>query len=174
MQLTKALLPLLSLASVLQASPLPSEDHAIAARATTTGAFEISNFSNGGSPHSSTAYIFFDLKDPATKLSTNCSATENVGPYSPATAPFITKCGVPGTGFGIENRKGTGYILTIIHRYNRDQTIDFGVIWLGNDVQTRVNPINPNGNYQYLNYATNFTIPYSKYIELKKTTTTPS
>ncbi|KAF3913080.1 hypothetical protein AA313_de0200256 [Arthrobotrys entomopaga] len=169
MHFTTLLLPLLSLASTIRASPLNSpEDHTLSARAT-TGAFQISDFYDSGVPHSVQAYLSLTIYDPATKLTATCYATQSIQP-SIATAIFPTKCSVPGVAFGMEYYNGLGYVLTILHKWNRDQNTDMGIIWLGTDVQTRVDQFNPNGNVQYLNYATNFTVPYSRYIQPKKAT----
>ncbi|KAK6540058.1 hypothetical protein TWF694_008888 [Orbilia ellipsospora] len=169
MHFTTLLLPLLSLASSINASPLGlPEDHTLSARAT-TGAFQISDFYNSGIPHSAQAYLSLTVKDPATKLTATCYVTQAILP-SIATAIFPTKCSVPGVAFGLEYYQGLGYVLTILHKWNRDQNTDMGIIWMGTDVQTRVDPFNPNGNVQFLNYSSNFTVPYSRYIQLKKST----
>ncbi|KAF3903903.1 hypothetical protein ABW20_dc0110186 [Dactylellina cionopaga] len=165
MHLSTVLLPLISLVSTLQATPLPSEEGAILASRATGGNFAITDFYNSGVPHSVVSYVSFTVKDPSTNLNALCSASQSIFP-TVVTAPFPTKCNTPGVSFGLEYLKGTGYILQVIHRYNRDRTIDLGTIWLGTDVQTRVNPANPNGNVQYLNYTTAFTVPFSRYTQL--------
>ncbi|KAK6346241.1 hypothetical protein TWF730_010571 [Orbilia blumenaviensis] len=164
MQLTNLLLPILSLTSVLSASPI----QVLEPRADTpANVFKISNFSNSGVPHSLLSYVSFTVE--GSNWSSYCTASSSVKP-SIATTPFPTKCNKPGISFGFEVKTGIGYVLTIIHRYNKDQSINLGTIWAGTDVQTRVNPANPNGNVEYLNYPSNFTIPYSTYTQPKKAT----
>ncbi|RVD87389.1 uncharacterized protein DFL_001625 [Arthrobotrys flagrans] len=161
MQLTNLILPILSLASALNASPI------LAPRADApANVFTVTDFYDSGVPHSLYSYVSFNVRDPT--FTAYCTASSSVVPTI-ATTPFPTRCNKPGVSFGLEYKTGIGYVLTIIHRYNKDQTIDLGIIWVGTDVQTRVNPTNPNGNVQYINYPSNFTVPYSRYTEPKKT-----
>ncbi|KAF3193927.1 hypothetical protein TWF225_008120 [Orbilia oligospora] len=136
MQLTNFILPILSLASTLNASPILAPRAKVPA-----GVFTVTDFYDSGVPHSLYSYVSFNVQDPS--FTAYCTASSSVMPTI-ATAPFPT-------------------------RYNRDQTIDLGTIWVGTDVRTRVNPANPNGNVQYINYPTNFTVPYGHYTEPKKT-----
>ncbi|EPS41291.1 hypothetical protein H072_4841 [Dactylellina haptotyla CBS 200.50] len=168
MQFSTLLLPLLSLAAT-QASPIIAEDHVISARAT-ANTFQITDFYDSGVPHSVTAYVSFTVTNPVTRLSAKCYASQSIQPTI-ATTPFPTKCDKPGVAFGFQYYAGLGYALTVLHKRNYDQVADMGIIWVGNDVQTRVNPANPNGNVQYINHTTAFEIPYSSYTQLKKPTT---
>ncbi|KAF3084885.1 hypothetical protein TWF569_002064 [Orbilia oligospora] len=161
MQLINFILPILSLASTLNASPILAPRAKVPA-----GVFTVTDFYDSGVPHSLYSYVSFNVQDPS--FTAYCTASSSVMPTI-ATAPFPTRCNKPGVSFGLEYKTGIGYVLTIIHRYNRDQTIDLGTIWVGTDVRTRVNPANPNGNVQYINYPTNFTVPYGHYTEPKKT-----
>ncbi|KAK6331988.1 hypothetical protein TWF718_002526 [Orbilia javanica] len=163
MQLTSFILPILSLASALTASPI-LEPRAGPA----SNFFTVTDFYDSGVPHSLSSYVSFNVKGPWPSFTAYCTASSSVVPTI-ATAPFPTKCtGKPGVAFGLEYKTGVGYVLTIMHRYRWDQTVRLGTIWVGTDVQTRVNPVNPNGNVQYLNYSSSFTVPFSEYTQEKK------
>jgi len=149
------------LSALLAASTLAAP---LSTRASGSGCFEITNFSDGGSPHSVEAYISFNVADPAKKLkNVACHYSQAIQP-SVATAPFGTACNDTSVSFGLVYA-GTapGYFMTIAHAYNANKTVDSGTIWLGSKVSTFVDQFNPNGNYQYLNHSANFDIAYNRY-----------
>jgi len=132
-------------------------------RSADAGCFEITSFSDGGSPHSEFGYISFQVSDihASTPLSkVQCSFDEAIFPAI-ATAPFGTKCSDPSVTFGLEYG-ANGYYLSIAHTYNSNKTTDSGIVYLGNNISTLVDTFNPNGNYQYLNHSAAFDIGYNR------------
>ena len=59
-----------------------------------------------------------------------------------------------------------GYWLTISHTYGESgyggtvNVTDTGMLDLGSDVRTYVDPFTPTGNYQYLEHEDGFDVPY--------------
>ncbi|KAK6538827.1 hypothetical protein TWF694_010392 [Orbilia ellipsospora] len=169
MQLSTLILPLLTLASTLRATPVPvpkaNLDKAVLeSRATSYPSypsdptFRITEFYDQGTPHSQMVYISFKLTNPVTSQTTSCSFTTYTGGPI-ALTPFYTRCDKLGFGFGFELIQG-GYMLTVEEKWNRDTVVQVGTVWLGNaaNIKTRVDTANPNGNFQYFDVPHDFTI----------------
>ncbi|KAJ6264021.1 hypothetical protein Dda_0160 [Drechslerella dactyloides] len=154
-----SLLPLLAVAT--SASPIMNLSPRSA-----SGCFAITSFYNSGSPHSISARVSFNLNDAATGLYASCFASQSIQP-SIATTPFPTACNDTSVVFGVEVKTGVpGYWLTIAHLTNGNKTVDTGSFWLGADIQRFDNPSgNPNGDYDYLNVPTSFSVGYNQYTQ---------
>ncbi|EPS41449.1 hypothetical protein H072_4606 [Dactylellina haptotyla CBS 200.50] len=166
MQLTSILIPLLSLASTLNAIPLvsPEENAALEARAgnfvpPANPVFYITDFSNQGTPHSNRVQISFKVNNPTTKQTATCSYSSYQGVSGIAVAPFYTRCSTPGFGFGFELVQG-GWVLTVEQKYSKDMIVEVGTVWLGDasNIKTNVNTYNPNGSFKYFDHLDYFTI----------------
>ncbi|KAF3901846.1 hypothetical protein AA313_de0208828 [Arthrobotrys entomopaga] len=164
MQLTTFILPILSLASTLtQATPVPS-DKSLHARSG-AGCFEVTEFRDSGSPHSIEARIYFIVTDASTNVAAACTASLAIQPTI-ATATFPTVCNDTSVSFGVEYKPGLpGYWFEIAHVYNGNKTVDTGSYWLGSDVGRYNDPLNPNGDYDFLNRPMAFSVAYNRYVQ---------
>ena len=160
-----ALLSAISTASALPQS-LPKRD-------ITDGFFNITNFFDGGSPHSVIDRISFTVTDLTAAVPINgvtCSNTSSTKPSIIADVDFPTVCSDPSVTFGLKACSDTeGYCLTISHTYlsngeGSGNLTDRGTIILGDSTGTWVDTLNPNGNYQYLNHSSAFDIEYLRAI----------
>ncbi|KAK6510917.1 hypothetical protein TWF506_010005 [Arthrobotrys conoides] len=161
MKFTTVILPLLSLASGLTATPIAADESSIieARQAKVATVFTITNFFNYGRPHSSQSFIGFEWKSSSGGKA-NCSATKT---GNIATTPLYTRC-VPGVGFGFD-RVGGGYLLSIVHRYKKNKNIDSANLYIPDEhVKRTNNTANPNGNYDYIDYPSNFTLQANAFI----------
>ncbi|EWC47811.1 hypothetical protein DRE_03011 [Drechslerella stenobrocha 248] len=146
-----------ALFALAAANPLPRSS---------SGCFTVSQFRNSGSPHSISASVSFSVKDAATALSASCFASLSIQP-SVVTTQFPTTCNDTTVFFGVEYNPGVpGYYLTLAHVYNDNKTVDAGSVWLGSDIKRFDNPSgNPNGDYDYLNYPSDFTVGYNRHTQ---------
>ncbi|KAK6542504.1 hypothetical protein TWF694_006456 [Orbilia ellipsospora] len=166
MQLKNSILPLLSFASLLTATPVPS----LSARSE-AGCFEVTQFRDSGSPHSIEAQVYFLVTDASTGVAATCSANLAIQPTI-VTADFPTVCNDTSVVFGLEyNPKLPGYWFIIGHLYNNNNTVDTGSLWLGGDIRRYNDPLNPNGDYDYLNFPASFSVAYNRHVQEKPTTT---
>lgn len=152
---TTSVLTFLGAATAVLAAPLSAR--------TKDGAFQISGFSDGGSPHSEYAYIRFTVSDTTATTplaNVTCSYSAAVLPTI-ATIPFGHPCSDPTVVFGVQYAYDD-YYLTVAHTYNANTTTDSGAVSLGRDIETFVDTLNPNGNYQYLSTSSSFDIEYNR------------
>ncbi|KAK6342087.1 hypothetical protein TWF730_001566 [Orbilia blumenaviensis] len=166
MQLKSYLLPLLSVASTLTATPIASPDKASLESRSAAGCFEITQFRNSGSPHSISATVSFDVVDRSTNAAATCRAILSIQP-SIVTTQFPTYCNDTTVAFGFQyNPPFPGYWLSIAHIYNNNNTVDAGAVWAGRDIRRYDNPSgNPNGDYDYLNYPAEFSVAYNRHVQ---------
>ncbi|KAK6330748.1 hypothetical protein TWF718_002949 [Orbilia javanica] len=166
MQLKYYLLPLLSFASPLTATPVATPEKATLESRSAAGCFEITQFRNSGSPHSISATVSFDLVDRSKNLAASCRAILSIQP-SIVTTEFPTYCNDTSVAFGFQYKPPfPGYWLSIAHIYNNNNTVDTGSIWAGRDIRRYDNPSgNPNGDFDYLNYPADFKVAYNRHVQ---------
>ncbi|EPS44840.1 hypothetical protein H072_1188 [Dactylellina haptotyla CBS 200.50] len=162
MQLVSLLLPLFSLASTLRATPIVSSRSGGIYPAP-AGTFQIADFSDGGIRYSSHAVVTFIIKDSATSLVANCTASNQAQPPV-ATTPYATACNVTGVNFGLSTNNGADFYLIVSHKYG--ETTDMAATGLGNIINTK--PL-PGAQYNYLDVPSDFEIPYSRFVEVTPT-----
>ncbi|KAF3135734.1 hypothetical protein TWF569_009666 [Orbilia oligospora] len=147
MQLKPYLLPFLTLASTLTATPIASPEKATLQSRSADGCFEITQFRNSGSPHSISATVAFELVDRSKNLAASCRAILSIQPTI-VTAEFPTYCNDSSVAFGFQ------YIPP------------FPGVWAGRDVRRYDNPSgNPNGDYDYLNFPAEFSVAYNRHVQ---------
>ncbi|KAF3242346.1 hypothetical protein TWF217_011773 [Orbilia oligospora] len=166
MQLKSYLLPFLTLASTLTATPIASPEKATLQSRSADGCFEITQFRNSGSPHSISATVAFELVDRSKNLAASCRAILSIQPTI-VTAEFPTYCNDSSVAFGFQYKPPfPGYWLSIAHIYNNNNTVDAGSVWAGRDVRRYDNPSgNPNGDYDYLNFPAEFSVAYNRHVQ---------
>ncbi|KAK6530094.1 hypothetical protein TWF694_003466 [Orbilia ellipsospora] len=155
MQLIATVLPFLSLASTLMASPVASPSTTAATNPAPAGNFQITSFSDGGIRYSEHAVITFIVSNPATGLYANCTASNQAQPPV-ATTPFPTACNVTGVDFGLSTA-GANFYLIISHTYG--ETNDLGATGLGSIINTKSLP---GQQYNYLDVPSSFLVPFSR------------
>ncbi|KAF3273665.1 hypothetical protein TWF173_005433 [Orbilia oligospora] len=168
MQLTSIILPIIGMAAAVQAAPAPQSG--VPGKSTSIPTFTISNFSNSGSPHSAQVSISFDLKSNPFGYTAKCFATHPIGAGSAgskgpqanvATPKYYTECksNQPGkkNGFGFVYEPKTNTFLLSVTQWTGGNTLS-GSISFPNKIKTRVDKINPNGNYNYLESPKTFDI----------------
>ncbi|RVD85347.1 uncharacterized protein DFL_003671 [Arthrobotrys flagrans] len=166
MQLTSILLPILGMATAIQAAPAPQ---AAPGQTTSMPTFTISNFSNSGSPHSAQVSISFDLKSNPFGYTAKCFATHPIGAGSAgasdikgtiASPKYYTECksneSGKKNGFGFVYEPKTNTFLLSVTQWTGGNTLS-GSISFPNKIKTQKNA-NPNGNYNYLDAPKQFTI----------------
>ena len=133
------------------------------------GLYSISGFLNSGSAHSTVANLSFQLSspDPLAPLSNvYCSYSQSVNPTIASTTNDIA-CNGTSVLFSFQYfAVGLGYYLNVAHVYNdtssNSSTVDAGVVYMGNNVETVVNGTNSNGNFQRLVHPTDFVMGYNR------------
>ncbi|KAK6501209.1 hypothetical protein TWF481_009053 [Arthrobotrys musiformis] len=157
MQLTSIILPILGLATAIQAAPAPQ---AGPGQTTSLPTFTISNFSNSGSTRSGPVTISFDLKSNPFGYTAKCSATQPLSAATKgiATAKYYTECksnqSGKKNGFGFVYEPKTNTFLFTITQWTGGNTLS-GSISFPNKIKTKKNA---NGDYKYLESPKSFTI----------------
>lgn len=127
--------------------------------------FKITSFYNSGSPHSIEASICFFVSDGDPTTSFNnvyCFYSQSVQP-SVATTSTDAPCNDSSVVFGFEySSAANGYYLHIAHISNDNTTVDTGIVFMGDNVTTVVNELNPNGDFQMLVHDTDFWMGYNR------------
>ncbi|KAK6518359.1 hypothetical protein TWF506_005517 [Arthrobotrys conoides] len=171
MQLTSIILPIIGMATAIQAAPAPQSG--VPGHSTSLPTFTISNFSNSGSPHSAQVSISFELKSNPFGYTAKCFATHPIGSGSAGTSDnknlkgniaspqYYTECtshqSGKKNGFGFVYEPKTNTFLLTVTQWTGGNTLS-GSISFPNKIKTRKNAINPNGNYNYLEAPTKFDI----------------
>lgn len=154
---------LLISSSIVSALPRPHSQLS-SRQSSNDGTFSISGFLDTNAPQSTSATITFNVTDTgATTPLTNvtCSAVLS-GTISIATTNFPTNCSDPSVVYGLV-AAGQQYYLSIAHVDAAGNHTDTGIISLGNNLVQVVDSTNPNSDYYYLGYPSEFEVGYNRY-----------
>ncbi|KAK6347874.1 hypothetical protein TWF718_005694 [Orbilia javanica] len=156
MQLISVILPILGMATAIQAAPAPAP-WTEPGQSTSMPTFTISNFSNSGKPHSGQVTISFDMKSNPFGYTAKCTATHPIGSGQIATPKYFTECkslqSGKKNGFGFVYEPKTNTFLLTVTQWTGGNTLS-GSISFPNRIKTKTpnvgNKPDVNGKYSYL------------------------
>ncbi|KAF3903468.1 hypothetical protein ABW20_dc0106060 [Dactylellina cionopaga] len=158
MQLTTFILPILSLAAVLQAAPVVEGENALAPRTSSSGpTFTVTEFFIHSYFNNANSDLFFKVKSNPFGNTATCRVFGKLtGSTFVPDVKYWTKC-YNEIGFGFQwDAKIKSYLLTVTQKTGGN--ILSGSISMEQKIKTTINSKDKNQSYKYLDHPAKFTI----------------